>query len=77
VQLEQAGYVSRRASAQDGRRVIVTVTVTESGSVFMATVFPGLNRAESQLTSSMTADQTAQVARLLRLVIAEEHRRTE
>jgi DNA-binding MarR family transcriptional regulator len=71
VQLEQAGYVKRRGSAEDGRRVIVTIT--ERGTVFMGRVFPGFNRAEAQLTGALTADQTAQLASLLRLVIDQEH----
>jgi DNA-binding MarR family transcriptional regulator len=71
VQLEQPGHVKRRGSAEDGRRVIVTIT--ESGTVFMGTVFPGFHQAEAQLTGALTADQTAQLASLLRLVIDQEH----
>ena len=72
VQLEAAGYVRRRGSAEDGRRVIVTIT--KKGTVFMGKVFPGFNLAESQLIGGLSTDQTDQLASLLRLVIDQEHR---
>lgn len=71
VQLEADGYVKRRANAEDGRRVIVTIT--RKGTQFVARVFPGFNRAESRLTSGLTPEQTTQLASLLRLVIEQEH----
>ena len=66
--LEKSGHLSRHRHAEDGRRVVVRLE--QSGSSLMEAVFPVFNEYESRFTDELSAGETNELARLLRIVTA-------
>jgi DNA-binding MarR family transcriptional regulator len=67
--LEARGLVRRKAHPDDGRRLLLSLT--PAGATLMTSLFPDFNRQESALTSSLSDDARLQLARLLRVVVAD------
>lgn len=65
--LERRGLVERKRHAQDGRRIIVSLT--PDGFETMETVFPIFNAFESDLCRGLSTDEQVELSRLLRIVI--------
>lgn len=66
--LEKAGLVSRDRHPEDGRRVVVALT--EAGLDRIELLFPRFNDYEARFTSDLDDRETAELARLLRVVTA-------
>lgn len=66
--LEKEGLVARGRHPEDGRRVIVELT--NAGTSRIEAVFPTFNRYEARLTDGLSAEETHELARLLRTVTA-------
>lgn len=65
--LEKRDLVERRRSESDGRRVLVSAT--ETGADVIDELFPRFNAVEVDLVDGLTADESRELARLLRIVI--------
>ena len=66
--LEKSGHVSRHRHPEDGRRVVVRLE--PSGLSLMEEVFPEFNEYETRFTGDLSAAETNELARLLRMVTA-------
>lgn len=66
--LEKAGLIVRGRHPDDGRKVVVSLT--EVGETRIEEVFPVFNGYEASFTSGLSADETHELARLLRIVTA-------
>ncbi|MGH1489050.1 MAG: MarR family winged helix-turn-helix transcriptional regulator [Acidimicrobiales bacterium] len=67
--LEKQGLVERTRVATDMRRVLVSLT--PRGTETIDELFPKFNRFEGQMSSRLSPAEKRELARLLRLVIAE------
>jgi DNA-binding MarR family transcriptional regulator len=65
--LEKRDLVERRRSESDGRRVLVSAT--DTGADVIDELFPRFNAVEVDLVDGLTADESRELARLLRIVI--------
>jgi MarR family transcriptional regulator, organic hydroperoxide resistance regulator len=65
--LERRGLVARRRDAADGR--LVRVASTPSGDTLMAGLFARFNEGETRIVSGLGADESRQLATLLRGVL--------
>ena len=65
--LERKGLVVRQPVLTDRRRV--GVALTDAGTTVVEDVMPAFNREEAQVTGDLTAEETATLARLLRIVL--------
>jgi len=65
--LERRGLVGRRRDASDGR--LVRVAATPAGDELMAGLFARFNEGETRIVSGLGADESRQLARLLRGVL--------
>lgn len=65
--LEKRELVKRTRSENDGRRVLVKATT--AGESMIDELFPRFNKLESQLIAGLTAAETRELSRLLRIVI--------
>jgi MarR family transcriptional regulator, organic hydroperoxide resistance regulator len=65
--LERRGLVSRRRHAGDGR--LVRVSTTGAGDALMARLFARFNAGEARIVSGLDAEQSRQLAALLRGVL--------
>ena len=65
--LERRGLVGRRRDAADGR--LVRVAATPGGDALMAGLFARFNEGETRIVSGLDADESGQLARLLRKVL--------
>jgi DNA-binding MarR family transcriptional regulator len=66
--LSVRGLVARTAGQQDRRRV--SYALTRQGTGLMRRLFPQFNRAEAEASRGLTPDQKAELAALLRRLIA-------
>lgn len=67
--LENRGLVTRRRMAGDRRRV--SVSLTSDGLALVKELYPRFNASERALTSGLSDDERAQLARLLRKIMAQ------
>ena len=65
--LERKGLAVRQPVLTDRRRV--SVALTDAGTTVVEDVMPAFNREEAQVTGDLTAEETATLARLLRIVL--------
>lgn len=65
--LETQGWVQSRRDPDDGRRV--QISLTESGDVMFAELYPRFNRWSSQMLGGINESQTTALADLLQAVI--------
>ena len=65
--LERRDLVVRRRVAGDGRLVIVAAT--RSGHALMASLFTRFNEGEARIVAALDADESRQLARLLRKIL--------
>ena len=65
--LERKGLAVRQPVLTDRRRV--GVALTDAGTTVVEDVMPAFNREEAQVTGDLTAEETATLARLLRIVL--------
>jgi MarR family transcriptional regulator, organic hydroperoxide resistance regulator len=65
--LERRGLVNRRRHAGDGR--LVRVSTTAAGNALMARLFARFNAGEARIVSGLDADESRQLAALLRGVL--------
>lgn len=64
--LEKQGRTTRTRVETDKRRVMVALT--PDGEQTISALFPQFNAFESEMTNGLTADETRELARLLRVV---------
>ena len=64
--LERKGFVERRAHPDDRRRVVVDAT--PAGLTAVDEIMPVFNEQERKVTRDLADDETAELARLLRVV---------
>jgi DNA-binding MarR family transcriptional regulator len=64
--LERRELVARNRHAQDGRRIVVSLT--EDGLDTIETFFPIFNGFESAMCAGLTHEEQAELSRLLRIV---------
>lgn len=67
--LQARGLLRRRTHPDDARRVLLNLT--PEGEALMAEVFPRFNGQESALTSSLGDASRLELARLLRVIVAD------
>jgi DNA-binding MarR family transcriptional regulator len=65
--LERRDLVVRRRVAGDGR--LVRVAATRTGDALMASLFARFNEGEARIVAALDADESRQLARLLRKVL--------
>lgn len=65
--LEKQDLVERTRSETDGRRVIVSAT--DAGTAMIDELFPRFNGLETDLTTGLSAKESKELSRLLRVVI--------
>lgn len=65
--LERRGLVERRRTTDDRR--LVTVALTARGEATFAELFPRFNRHEAEACEGLTADESSELARLLRKLV--------
>ncbi len=65
--LERRGLVGRRRDPADGR--LVLVAATPAGDELMARLFARFNEGETRIVSGLDAEESGQLARLLRKVL--------
>ena len=66
--LEKRGWVERRAHADDGRLVVVSMTAP--GRRVIRRLFPGFNQQEAAVSAALTEREGEELTRLLRKVLA-------
>lgn len=64
--LERRGLVARNRHAQDGRRIIVSLT--SEGLRTIDTFFPIFNEFEKSMAAGLTPEELTELSRLLRIV---------
>ncbi|MEM9652938.1 MAG: MarR family transcriptional regulator [Actinomycetota bacterium] len=65
--LERRDLIARTRHAQDGRRIVVSLT--PEGLDTIETFFPVFNGFESRMCEGLTSEEQAELSRLLRIVI--------
>lgn len=65
--MEKKGLIERRSSKEDGRSV--AIRVSPLGQAMLDTVHQDNLRYQSQLTDQLSAEETAQLKRLLRVLL--------
>ena len=66
--LARRGWCRRRDHKKDGR--LITVELTAAGKHVIKELFPRFNTGEREISSSLTPKEQAEIARLLRKVVA-------
>jgi MarR family transcriptional regulator, organic hydroperoxide resistance regulator len=66
--LESKGLVNRKSHPDDGR--LVLIELTKSGKTTIERLFPRFNKHEAQAASGLTNNEQAELARLLRKMLA-------